>query len=81
MKLTCRSPKLKSVPSAPLDRSMAAMRSVLASGVSGWAVQPAAQAAPAISPGLAAPLTRLAGAAGKGSSSTYGTNGSRLAKL
>jgi hypothetical protein len=67
--VTCSSPKLNSVPSVPAPRSMPAMRSVLATGVLAWAVQPLAQAAPLIRPGLTAPLPRPAGVAGKGSSS------------
>ena len=40
MLVSRRSPKLNTVPSAPLPRSMAVMRSVPAAGVSGAAVQP-----------------------------------------
>ncbi len=62
------SPKLNTVPSVPAPRSMLAIRSVSATGVFGCAVQPLAQAAPLISPGLTGPLRNPVGEDGSGCS-------------
>ena len=70
MKVFWISPKLNKVPSAPLDRSMLAMRSMPVPPPLGCAVQPAEQAAPLTRPGFTAvtPLTRPVGVVGSGSS-------------